>query len=269
MWENCKSKEIYRNNNAVNNMLDELSKKDVANKMIDERITNVRINFAGGEPLLLGKRFILIVKRTKEMGFETSIITNGYLIDKHPEIVESLDMIGISVDSLDENICKKIGRCLKTEHTSGENYLSLEKLTATVSTIRQIKPTAKIKFNIVVNEYNYDTNIAEQLQVFKPDRLKVLRQLPFNGEKGISDEQWKRFLTANEKAIGQGNVVREDKDDITHSYLMIDPYGRFFQNGNERGYVYSQPIHEVGLERALSQIAFDREKFNGRYGRQS
>jgi radical S-adenosyl methionine domain-containing protein 2 len=46
---------------------------------------------------------------------------------------------------------------------------------------------------------------------------------------------------------------------------MIDPYGRFFQNGNKDKYIYSEPIHDVGLEQALSEIRFDKKKFMSRY----
>jgi radical S-adenosyl methionine domain-containing protein 2 len=168
-------------------------------------------------------------------------------------------MVGISIDSLDENICKNIGRC------SGENYLSEQKLTELVKEIRWNYPKIKLKFNIVVSEYNYNTSIVEQLQTFKPNRLKILRQLPFKDKKGITDEQFERFLNINEKSLKLENVVIEDKTDITQSYLMIDPRGRFFQNGNEYKYIYSKPIYKVGIGYALSQIPFNKEKFMSRY----
>jgi radical S-adenosyl methionine domain-containing protein 2 len=52
------------------------------------------------------------------------------------------------------------------------------------------------------------------------------------------------------------------------SYLMVDPYGRFFQNGQHetgQGYIYSQPILEVGAARAFGAIEFDPSKFCARY----
>jgi len=166
-------------------------------------------------------------------------------------------MVGISVDSLDETICFKIGR------HSGKKYLSKERLEEIVSEIKAHK--IRLKFNTVVSPYNYKTNIAEQLQAYKPDRLKILRQLPFNGEKGISDEHFEDFFRINKEFTNQKNVVIEDKNEMTQSYLMIDPSGRFFQNGNGQEYYYSDPIYEVGLEKALSQISFSKEKYMSRY----
>jgi radical S-adenosyl methionine domain-containing protein 2 len=194
------------------------------------------------------------------MGFETSLITNGYSLERYLDIFGYLDMLGISVDSLDENVCKNIGRC-----TRKGDYLSKEILTALVNRARQVNPRIKIKLNTVVSEHNYKSNVAGQLQALKPDRLKILRQLPFDGKEGITDEQFQLFLDINKQACERENIVIEDNGDITHSYIMIDPLGRFFQNGNGRDYAYSKPIFEVGVERALSQISFDVEKFLKRY----
>jgi predicted cytidylate kinase len=255
-----KSPEIWENEEFVDKILKELAQKDVISKKIGENVTQVRINFAGGEPLILGKDvFAKIVMHAKELGFETSLITNGSLLKSHPKIFEYLDMIGISIDSLDENICRSIGRC------SGKNYLSVKKLSDIVDKIRLNNSKTKLKFNTVVSKNNCSTNIIEQLQAFKPDKIKILRQLPFNGEEGITDEQFEQFLNANKKFIQEKNIVIENKGDITQSYLMIDPQGRFFQNGNERDYKYSQSIYKVGLKRALSQIKFSKEKFMNRY----
>ncbi len=61
------------------------------------------------------------------------------------------------------------------------------------------------------------------------------------------------------------NVFFEDNSDMTQSYLMIDPMGRFFQNGNNSFYTYSSPIHEIGFENALSSIEFDDNCYINRY----
>ncbi len=39
---------------------------------------------------------------------------------------------------------------------------------------------------------------------------------------------------------------------------MIDPEGRFFSNTNNK-YIFSQPIYEIGVEKALEQINFKQE----------
>jgi MoaA/NifB/PqqE/SkfB family radical SAM enzyme len=57
-------------------MIRELSNKEIAARMFGESECPIRINFAGGEPSILGDTFLEIVKFAREMGFETSIITN-------------------------------------------------------------------------------------------------------------------------------------------------------------------------------------------------
>lgn len=60
----------------------------------------------------------------------------------------------------------------------------------------------------------------------------------------------------------------EDNRDMTESYLMVDPLGRFFQNQSAQpgaGYVYSPPIPEVGAATAFRRVAFDAQRFAARY----
>ncbi|MGZ7419185.1 hypothetical protein ACXWTO_09050, partial [Streptococcus pyogenes] len=64
----------------------------------------VRLNFAGGEPLLLKQRFIDALDYAIELGFDTSIITNGHLITD--QFIEAhshkLQLLGISYDACDQ-----------------------------------------------------------------------------------------------------------------------------------------------------------------------
>ena len=57
----------------------------------------------------------------------------------------------------------------------------------------------------------------------------------------------------------------EPVEDIRGSYAMIDRHGRFFDSlsGAHR---YSEPILQVGVDRAFSQVSFDRQVFEGRGG---
>ena len=44
----------------------------------------------------------------------------------------------------------------------------------------------------------------------------------------------------NHKNISS-RIYKESKDDMTNSYIMLDPYGRFYQNENN-SYTYSKSI---------------------------
>jgi len=254
-----KTPEIWSVPKVVHKILSELSNRDAVSRKFCEAVTSVRINFAGGEPLLLGDKFLEIIKLAKEMGFETSIITNGSLLYSNSEVYKYIDILGISVDSLDADICRKIGRC-----DGSDKVLEEEHIKELLATARAENPDISVKFNVTVNMHNYKECVVERLQGFSPNRIKILRQLPFGDNQGISDDMYSEFKRINGRCFGE-NIVVEDNEDMTQSYLMIDPYGRLFQNGNSDDYIYSGPIHEVGLERALSKIPFDKERFGSRY----
>lgn len=60
----------------------------------------------------------------------------------------------------------------------------------------------------------------------------------------------------------------EDNQDMTESYLMVDPMGRFFQNApgaSVIGYRYSQPILDAGAPTAFACMRFSAPKFLFRY----
>jgi len=256
-WKN--PKEIWKDQDAVRKILNELSNKEAAYRKFGGTGKPIRINFAGGEPLILYKEFLAIIKLAKEMKFETSIITNGSFLKRNQDIYKYIDMLGISIDSLNTDACRKIGRCDK----SGK-VLEKEQIRKLLISARAENPDISVKFNVTVNRHNYNECVVEQLQEFTPNRIKILRQLPFRDNQGITEEQWSNFLMLNKRFFGE-NAIVEDNEDMIHSYLMIDPRGRFFQNGNKEDYIYSDPIHEVGLEKALSQIKFSKEKFMSRY----
>jgi radical S-adenosyl methionine domain-containing protein 2 len=161
-----------------------------------------------------------------------------------------------------------MGRCAGKDG----KVLTKERVGELVLAARTENPKIRVKFNATVNRHNFNDSLIGQLLEFAPDRIKVFKQLPFDGNAGITDEEFDSFLKKNElKKNGMfwGNtaVVIEDNDAMTQSYLMIDPEGRFFQNGGEGGkYIYSEPVYRAGIRSALGQIPFEIKKYNGRYG---
>ena len=67
-----------------------------------------------------------------------------------------------------------------------------------------------------------------------------------------------RFLHSNPKVI-------ETADDMTNTYVMVDPSGRFVGNSNGV-YTYSSPILEVGAGAAYEEMDYDYEGFIRRGG---
>lgn len=79
-------------------------------------------------------------------------------------------------------------------------------------------------------------------------------------ENSINNDDFYNFINRHTKF--KKIIYSENNDEMTHSYLMIDPLGRFFQN-NEllHGYDYSQSILQIGVETAVKQIKFNIHKF--------
>lgn len=120
----------------------------------------------------------------------------------------------------------------------------------------------------MVNAENVNENLTELIERLKPQKWKVLKMLPVTKDRlAISDDQFSEFLYRHRHL--KGIISDEDNIEMKESYLMVDPFGRFFQNHDsivsKSPYIYSEKINEVGAEVAFSQILFDYTKFSRRY----
>ena len=188
-----------------------------------------KINFAGGEPLLR-KDLPELIRFAKSLGLVTSIISNGQLItaDWIESVSGHLDQIGISVDSALPERRVLMGRAIKDRPLSNDDYLL---------------------------------------------RWKVFQALQINGQNDLDDalircpdKSFERFKRTHAEMTAQGvHTIFEGNDDMTGSYSMVDPFGRFFDNV-EGVHRYSQPIWEVGGVTAQGQVVVDVDKFIARGG---
>jgi len=112
---------------------------------INKKNTYEMIRFTGGEPLLHPK-IIDFIKKGKEQGYETSIITNGYLLSAMAEKIANsgLDQIIISIDGSVPEIHDKL-RGLPN---------GLEKIKSGIKKIKEINPNIVLRANTVVSELN-------------------------------------------------------------------------------------------------------------------
>ena len=222
-----------------------------------------KITFAGGEPLLC-KWLPNLIKRAKQLGMTTMIVTNGSkLTDAFLKAnTDYLDWIAVSVDSLEDENNVKIGRAI-----SGKRPLSKAFYCDLVDTIK--KYGYGLKINTVVNKVNYKDNLTEFIEYANPQRWKVLQVLPIEGQNDINIDKFKittseynYFLTTHKDVK---TIVPESNDEIKGSYVMVDPAGRFFDN-TEGTHNYSKPILEVGIQEALKTMNYDIDKFLNRGG---
>lgn len=222
----------------------------------------VRINFAGGEPMVLGKQFINALEAAKALGFRTSIITNGHFLtsDMLEQTSSKLDMLGISFDTADELIAQSIGRADRRGR-----WLNADQLVRIANTYRQLNSKGQLKINTVVNPFNWHENMSSLIAQVQPDKWKLLRVLPVHDVRQvITSEQYQAYVDRHAPHVS--NLIAEDNDAMWASYLMINPQGRFYQNnGPEKGHLLSDPILKTGVEQAFSQIPFDFHAFANRY----
>ncbi len=223
---------------------------------------NVRINFAGGEPLILKKRFSQLIIKAKELGFNLSLITNGHYLTKTfiDNYGSLFSMIGISFDSQFVESRKGIGRIDR----KGNSFNSAD-LLKTVARLRQVNSAITIKVNTVVNNLNYQESFVDLMNELKPDKWKVFQVLPvLNNQLLVTDEQFSVFVKKH--TMLEGVMVVEDNDAMTNSYLMINPQGRFYQNSQiQEGYQYGDLILNVSVEQALGVCEINWKTFANRY----
>eukprot|EP00798_Chlamydomonas_sp_ICE-L_P020534 gene20534-27324_t len=127
-----------------------------------------KVNFAGGEPFLHPNFLGRLCKHSHELGMNVSIITNGSLTTKEwmDEFGPYVDIMGVSVDSFNEETNRRIGRGNGTHVTNVWllKYLCDER-------------GIKFKLNTVVNIHNWEEDMNEHIQALGPSRWKVFQVL--------------------------------------------------------------------------------------------
>ncbi len=248
--------------------------KQIIEKLSEINVFN-KLNFSGGEPTLF-KGIEELIIYAKKLGFkEVSLVSNGYKIIKFTkeipvEFFKNLDILALSIDSFNKDINIKIGR-----------YVGKQKETLSLNDFEELKKVCdkynvRIKINTVVTKLNCSLDLATMISKLKPIRWKILRMLPVSEQNDTandivpSDIEFEKFLTRNRNIANtfKIKVVAEDNEDMTGSYLMISPDGRFFNNVSSR-HEYSEPILDVGVKKALNQTPLMREVFYKREGNYS
>lgn len=222
----------------------------------------LRLNFAGGEPLLYLEEVLRIMHFAKELGFDTSLITNGSRLNTSmaADLAPCLSMLGLSLDSVDACTNRGIGRI---DRRAG--LLDIEKLPEVLAAAREINPKLRLKVNTVVNALNCSEDMGGLIHRLAPERWKVLRMLPIvTSDLAVSNVDFEGFVNRH-SSLGHVMCV-ENNADMGESYIMIDPHGRFFQNAfGQSCYHYSQAIRNVGPAKAFSEVSLSPAKFCARY----
>lgn len=234
-----------------------------------------RINFAGGEPTLLVKYLTEMISYAKSKGLETSIISNGSRLTESyfNKIKDDLDMVGISCDSGDDEINKKIGRW--------EREADNDETPHTVH-VRRVANLAHFnnkyfKINTVICRENlHDDSIFSLINEIQPNRWKVFRVLKIENENGcfkderpaytgyITDEEWKDWIERCKQNC-RITPVLEDNEDMQTSYIQVDEAG-YLLDSSSGSKLRKANLLEVEFDEAMKTNGFDSVKFMKRGG---
>ncbi len=230
-----------------------------------------KINFAGGEPTLVRNLGALCrrIKTRSEGRCAVSLVTNGKrLRPLMEEWGRWIDWVALSVDSADDGTNLIVGRTRQ-----GEPYA--RKMLELGDQARRLE--IRLKCNTVVSRFNAQEDMCGFMRQLAPERWKILQMLPVVGENdaiapdcSVTDGEFRSFVERHLPLREAGvDVVPEDNDAMTNSYVMIGPDGRFFWHavrGRERALEKGDPILEVGFAGAFRQVRFSDEKFRARGG---
>lgn len=225
-----------------------------------------KITFAGGEPLLCPWVGDLIVE-AKNLGMTTMMVSNGFRLNAGwlNQYGGFLDWFTFSIDSLDAQTNLDSGRADRAKRPMTEDEYK-EKIQLVHN------HGIRLKINTVVHKLNFMEDFMPFLRVTNPERWKIFQVLPVEGQNSgcvedllIHPDQFKMFVDRHAELRDLFALVPESNDDMTASYVMVDPAGRFFDNSKGR-HTYSRPILKVGVRNALTDVTVEKRKFEDRGG---
>ncbi|KAF1949207.1 radical SAM enzyme, partial [Byssothecium circinans] len=232
-----------------------------------------KLNFAGGEPFLYPKHLgaLCAFAKTELALPSVSIVSNGTKVTEKwlRSYGKYIDILAISCDSFCAAMNAAIGRA---DRASGKPFDNVARLFQIRDWCAELG--IKFKLNTVVCSLNWDEDMVETVTRLAPFRWKVFQVLVVDGENEseerirdargmrVSDEQFEAFC---KRHAGVRGFTPESNRVMRSSYLILDEYLKFLNKGNtERE--HSESILEVGVQKALSQIEWDKEMFKARGG---
>ncbi|XP_020385707.2 radical S-adenosyl methionine domain-containing protein 2 isoform X2 [Rhincodon typus] len=179
---------------------------------------------------------------------------------------KDLDILAISCDSFEEDTNRLIGR-------GQGNKNHVENLLKVRNWCKDYQVAFKI--NSVINRFNVDEDMNEQIRLINPIRWKVFQCLLIDGENAgeealrhaetftISSKDFQKFLDRHKQIKC---LVPESNEKMRDSYLILDEYMRFLDCTQGRKDP-SKSILDVGVENAIKFSGFDEKMFFKRGGK--
>lgn len=234
--------------------IDEVSFEDnqkTINRIAEDGIEN--ITFTGGEPLLYP--YILeLVKLAKQKGLKIKIISNGEILASNTEMREIynyLDSITLSIDSVNNEINKKLGR--------GEKHF--ENIKTVLDSLNKYK--IKTNINTVVSKVNLGSleELGEFLNDYNINAWRIFKFVPLRETAILNKNEFeisKTEFRANRPLFASfpniSKVEFREDDDMESKYILIMPNGDITITENKEDVV----IGNI-LENSISELLNNRK----------
>lgn len=264
-------------------------------KIVDNCIAGTDVtefNIAGGEPMLY-PGLVELVQYIRDKGVKVSLITNGSLMNEEwiKNCAGMFETIGFSVDSINDETNRKIGRCDRNGKT-----IPAGRVVELCRLIRKYAPGCRIKINTVVSALNKDEIMFDFIDEIAADRWKILRMKPFqygnfsNLDIQVSDEEFEEFVERNREKNKEKREKQEEKEagkevragakagtetarreivvesDMKASYVLIDSNGCLLDNAvDEMTPVAVCDCLREDFAAGLRRLTLDRERYEARY----
>lgn len=162
-----------------------------------------RVYFVGGEPFLYPD-FAEVLNEAKSLGLSTLVTTNGTVLKAYnnPEIMRNVDIVELSLDSLDESYLKSIGRLPRLDiiERSIDTLLSLDK------TVHLISVATKENLHDLPKIYEFCRN--KGLPVWKIQPVWLASDVPWRNELALNLREMRELRDLARNIYAESPQVR-------------------------------------------------------------
>ena len=193
------------------------------------------------------------------------------------EIAPYLTTCGFSIDSVDPELQRRIGRCFR----NGE-VITADEYAEKICILRSVNPNIQIKVNTVVNSVNLLDDLAPQIREWGVDRWKFLRCMPFsdgvhdNAHMVISDAEYSAYMQRllsqfnadyvpkqYRYKVGKTLIVAERT--LAGSYIMVDSNGCLVDDTKNTSYTKVADLRKEDFRDGLSRLTLYEDLYQSRY----